>query len=250
MANLASLYARPADLLQEAGTWSITAGAADSAYPLTNLYDAKAYTLCKSTGTTITFRITFGAAKTLEAIAFINTNATAIQVTNGAGLSQAVTIPSTPADGRRLDPWIDLRGLSNVSSTTWDIALTGASGVGLALPLLAQTVRTLPILWGMERTEAHPTIEHVTDYLVAHRYSLGIRARVYQGQVHRETARQDLETLTRGAKGAYTPFLFVPDTATNDAWCVHMTSDLSAAQQFTSIADAAFTFTEAQKGIL
>ena len=69
-----SLYCLPSDLLQDGATISVTAGTEDTAYPKTNLQDRRAHTVSKFTGTSGTFRATFSGAKTLQAVAFINSN--------------------------------------------------------------------------------------------------------------------------------------------------------------------------------
>lgn len=249
--SMKALYCRPSDILTDGATVTLTAGTADANYPLTNVYDRKSHTVFKSTGTTATIRATFGASKTLQAVAFINTNATGITLSNGAGLSETVSIPTTPADTLHLDPWIDLRTVANTASTTWDVALTGPTGVALGELLLVQTVRTLPILWGMEETESEPAIVHETDYGVELGLGLGVRQRGYAGSVHRETARVDLVSLQRDALGRMKGFLFVRDENVNDAMYMVLATDvLKASQVFNTITNVDFVLREQQKGWL
>lgn len=251
-----SLITRPSDI--KSPTWSVTAGANAALYPLANLSDRLAHTVAKSTGTTITYRATFGGAQALEAIAFINTDATAIQVTNGAGLSEAVVIPSTPGDGLHLDPWIDLRDLANVSSTTWDFALTGPSGVAMGEILLIETLRALEILWSPTPSdrEQHPTIVQRTDRGVKWKYGFGERARGLRGTVRGESVRADLLALERDARGGLRNFLLIPDDDTNDALFVDLATDvrefLYTAPGYNGgfVHDLALDFEEQQKGIL
>ena len=253
-----ALYCRPSDIVTADATWSVTAGTADSDYPLTNLSDLLAHTVTKSTGTSISLRATFAAAKALAAVAFINTNATAITLTNGAGLSETVAIPTTPNDDLTLDPWIDLRTLANTSSTTWTIALTGPTGVALGLPLLVTTLRTIEILWDpspVER-ERHGGIVHRTDYGVKLKLSLGTRERGLRGLVRGAAVRADLRALERDAQGLQRSFLLIPDEDENDALYVDLTTDLrewlflAPAAGGGTVHDVALDFDEQQKGWL
>jgi hypothetical protein len=235
------------------------AGSVDSAYPLTNLYDLRPWLVAKATGTSITYRATFGIAQALDAIAFINTNATAIQVTNGAGLSLAVTIPSTPEDTLHLDPWIDLREAASASSTTWDIALTGPTAVALGLPVLVESLRDIQIQWEPQPVdlESHGTIVHSTDYGVKLKFGLGVRGRGLRGKVRGENVRADMLTLERDARGQLYSFLLIRDDDSNDAMWVDLTTDqrelMYVAPTSTEgeyVHDMPVEFTEQQKGWL
>ncbi len=223
-----ALYARPSETKTIGPTWSVVAGTAQSLYPLTNLYDRFAHTVTRSTGTTITLRATFASAQPLEAIAFINTNATAIQVSNGAGLNQAVTIPATPLDSLNLDPWIDLREVANASSTTWDLALTGPTGVALGIPVLVETLREWKIQWSPNPAdrEMHQTIVHTTEYGVHNKFGLGVRTRGLRGSALGEDVREDILALERDTQGRFKNFLLIPDEDHNDALYVDMSTDL------------------------
>jgi hypothetical protein len=245
-------YCLPSDLLQDGATITVTAGTEDTAYPRTNLQDRIAHTVSKFTGSSGTFRATFGGAKTLQAVAFINTNATAIQLTNGAGLNQAVSIPSTPEDGLFLDPWIDLRALANTSSTQWNVALTGPAGVALGELLLVQTLRTLKINWDPtpEEAESHPAIVHRTEYGVKLKYGLGVRVRAFSGTTHRDTAQALTLSLARGAEGTRRNFLLVVDESVNDARYVDLATDLRIRRTAPGIAEVPLSFDEQQKGWL
>src|SRR6187431_2854817 len=94
-----SLYAKTSDLLTP--TWSLTAGTANSAYPVTNLGDMKPYKPFKATSGTCTMRATFGGSTTLQAIAIIGHNlaGVTITITNGAGLSTTLVVPANTGDG-------------------------------------------------------------------------------------------------------------------------------------------------------
>jgi hypothetical protein len=254
-----ALYSRPSDIVTAGATWSVQAGSVDALYPLANLSDAFVYTVAKSGATTITYRATFAGAQSLDAIAFINTNATAIQVTNGAGLNEAVTIPALPLDGLYLDPWVDLRTVANASSTTWDIALTGPSGVALGMPVLVETLRELKIQWTPNPSdrETHRTIVHVTDYGVKKKLGLGVRYRGLHATALGEEVRDDLLALERDTQGQFKNFLLIRDEDDTDAMLVDLATDLreflyvapteTAGQYLDSIT---LDFDEQQKGWL
>src|SRR5258706_16001763 len=107
MDSMTQIIARNSDLIEPSATLSTTAGTIDSLYPLINAQSPYPWEMARFTGTSGTIRATFGAAKLLQAVGFINTDATAITLTNNNGLSQVIPIPATPLDGRRKNPWID-----------------------------------------------------------------------------------------------------------------------------------------------
>lgn len=246
------LYCRPSDIVTAGATVSVIAGAAAAAYPVGNLTDRRAHTVARSTGTTISYRAVFGAAKTIQAVALINTNATAATLTNTAGLSQAITIPTTPPDGLPLDPWKDLRAASSPTSTTWSLALTGPTGVALGEWLLVETLREIPLLWrGLDQTEAHGTIQRQTDYGVRLSLGLGVRQRVVEGSLIHETFRPSLLALQRDAEGPRRPFLLVLEPAQPECLYVDLTTPARTVSRRHPIASGAdLIFTEQQKGWL
>lgn len=246
------LYCRPSDILTDAATVSVVAGATATDYPVANISDRKAHSVAKSTGTGITYRAVFGVAKSIDAVALINTNATAVQLTNSAGLNVAIPIPTTPEDGLNIDPWIDLRAVANTSSTTWNIALTGPTGVALGEWLLVDTLRSIPVLWkGLEEEERHATIVHETDYGVRLRLGLGVRQRIKRGRLVRESFRPDLLSLRRDARGVLRSCLLLIDPSQNDALYGDLTTDTQTVERiFKTASGADVAFTEQQKGWL
>lgn len=250
-----SLIARPSDLVHDEPTWSIAAGAINALYPQSNLHDRLAHTVARASGTTITHRATFGGAQTLQAIALIHTDATAVQITNGAGLNQAMSIPTEPQDGLPLDPWIDLRLLANTSSTQWNIALTGPSGVGVGEILLVETLREIQILLqpAPEEREAHGSIRHRTDYGVFLKFGFGVRQRAVRGSRMGETARSEILALQRDARGGLRNFLLIIDDDRNDALYVDLEEDERAFGHLMpldeEIAEVSLIFREQQKGL-
>jgi hypothetical protein len=246
-----ALYCRPSDIMTPSATITVTSGAEDSTYPRTNLNDKKAYTVAKGTGTSITFKATFSGSKTLQAVACINTNATAITLTNAAGLSQSIAIPTTPEDGHPIDPWIDLRLLSNTSSDQWSVALTGPTGVGLGELLLVQTLRTLPIKWGLTEDDEHRTSTQKTDYGTRLIYGMGVRQRHISGELVllTDADRAALTSLVRDARSQF-PFLLVLNSSVNDALYVEIDGDASdIVRAYPTLSTAQIDFVEQQKGL-
>lgn len=247
-----ALYCRPSDILTDAATVSVTSGATAAAYPVANISDRKAHSVAKSSGTSITYRAVFGGSKTLQGVVLVNTDATAVTLSNAAGLSVSIAIPSTPEDGLHLDPWIDLRDVANTSSATWNIALTGPSGVALGEWLLIETWRDLPILWdALQEGETHGTILHVTDYGVRLKLGLGVRQRVVTGRTIHDSFRASLVALQRDAEGPRSAFALILDQAQNDALYVDLTDDTRSVNRIHPRAsNIPLAFIEQQKGWL
>lgn len=246
-------YCRPSDIVTDGATVSLTAGAAAAAFPLANLYDRKAHSVFKATGTSCTIRATYGGAKTLQAIALIHHNlaGATVTVTNGAGFSNGLTIPSTPLDALPLDPWESYIGLANTSSTTWDIAISGASAnVAIGELLLIETLRTLRIRWEPEEDEQHRAIVLETDYGVRQRYGMGVRQRAFRGLAYLEADRADILALQRDARGPLKSFCLVPDSTVNDALFVDLSIDVRTFRRRNpGFTDMALAFREQQKGL-
>jgi hypothetical protein len=254
-----ALYSRYGDLLS-GDTVSITAGSEDADFPKENITDFLSRTVGKFTGATGTYRRTFGAPVAPEAAIFLNTNATAIQLTNGAGLNEAVTIPSTPEDDLRLDPWIDLRGLPNGSSTTWNAALTAGSAAALGEFILVSSLRSLDVLFTPSPTEeeSHPVIHHETDADVDLFYGIGVRTRRGTLSTRGVSGRATFLSLQRAQRGRLRPWIFIPNEALNDALFVHLESSpmrltpiaFGASDFSTYLTDVSISVKEQQKGIL
>lgn len=251
---MASKYCRPSDIITDSATISLTSGSADGSYPLSNLYDRYAHTVFKSVGTSCTIRAVFGAAKTLQAIALINHKlaGATVTVTNSAGFSRALTIPSNSEDGHCIDPWDTYVSLANTSATTWTITITGAATVvAIGELLLIQTLRTMNFQRGGTEAEQHGVISQQTDYGVRRKYELGVRQRVKAGElILTETLRDDLIALARDAKGPKKNFLLVPDDADNDALFVELaTNPRELARQGPFASTVTLEFVEQQKGL-
>ena len=252
------LYARYTDLLLPTSV-DVTAGTEDAAYPKTNIYNRKSYSVGRFTGTSGTYRQNFSASKTAQAAVFFNTNATAIQLTNAAGLNEAITIPTTPDDGLTIDAWIDLRDLGNTSSDAWSAALTGPTGVGIGEWILLETLRSIEVLFEPVPTESeqHAVSHQETDYGVDLDYSLGVRQRSWELSARGNDARDIFMALERAQKGRFYPFVIIPNEALNDALFVKLSSDVmhlkpiafGASDFSTYVSDVSISVKELQKGL-
>jgi hypothetical protein len=216
-----SLYARPSDLLTP--TWSLTAGSAEALYPVTNLGDGKPYKPFKATSGTATMRATFGGATTLQAIALVSHNlaGVTVSITNGAGLSTTLAVPADTDDDLSVTAWKDLRGLSNPSSTTWNLAVSGASAnVAVGEVLLIETVRTLNTTWGLVHGVEYPIDEQKTEMDVPLIYELGVRNRTLRADLLLESDREAMFALAADARGRARAWWLVLDDTENDAMYV------------------------------
>jgi hypothetical protein len=215
------LYGTPVDNVTAVATPSLTTGAADAAFPLTNIDDLDPGVVFKGTSGTITIRFTFGVAQLLAAIALINHNlhGMTLTVTNNAGMaSQNLVVPAVPEDGLSKNPWLDLRAVSSTTATQWNIAISGAaSNVAIGEIVLLSALRELNIRWDYSYKELHPAVQHRTEYGKRLQYGLGVRTRLFSGEALLYQDRNAIRTLRRAAKGTLLPWLFIPDEDENDA---------------------------------
>lgn len=251
------LYCRPSDVITSSATLSLTDGAANASFPLTNLQDGKAHTVFKSTGTGATIRSTFGSPVTIEGLVLVyhKLAGATVTVTNAAGFSNGLTIPANSEDGHCIDPWEDYRDLANTTSNVWDIAITGAATVVVIGEILwVQTWRELEILMGATGVDAQPAIVQPTDYHPhANVYSMGTRVRGYRGSVKLTTLATALLSLHRDARGPKTPFPLILDSPDNDALYVHLATNVhqyvESEHRDVGVRDVEVEFIEALKGL-
>lgn len=213
---MASYYCRPSDILQP--TWSVTSGAANAAFPVTNLGDLKPFKPFKATGTAATVRATFAGSTTLAAVAFIMHNAagTTVTISSGAGAIGTMVFPANTSDSLPVNAYKLFAGLSNLTSTTFDFAFTGLSAnVAIGEILLIETVRTLQPTWGLKVERDHLIDEEKTEFGVPLVYELGVRERTFGADVVLESERSAMEALYDSARKRRAWWL-VPDSSVND----------------------------------
>jgi hypothetical protein len=246
-----SLYCRPSDIITDSATVTLSAGTAAAAFPLTNAYDRKAHTVFKSTANTCTIRALFGGNVTLQGIALIHHNLTAVTVTNTAGFNTTVSIPTTPQDGLRLDPWKTFIGLANSTGSDWSVALTGSGSIcALGELCLVQTWRTLRIRYGVSEDETHGAIIQPTDYGVRNKYGMGVRQRLIKAQGFFESDRADFLALQRDARGPLKNFVLIFDETANDALFVDLdVPTRTYTMDHMGVTNVPLHFHEQQKGL-
>jgi hypothetical protein len=247
------LYCLPTDIATASATLSLTAGAAASGYPLTNLADGNPAKPFKATGTSCTIKATFSAPTTLRAISFGPHNlagATVVLSNNGGMGSTPVTIPADREDGLSVNPFL---AFDASTATEWTLAISGAAAdVAIGEVQLIVQMRVMELLLGAYENEAHPSITHVTDYGVKLKYPLGISQRRVHGTVLLDSDVATFLTLMRTARGQNASFLLVMDSDVNDALLVDLMTDERSVTWITAnseIGQIDLDFLEVQRGL-
>lgn len=226
MGNSVIVY--PTENYASSATVTATSGAFNSTYPGTYANNLNPSKPVKMTGTSGTIRFTFGSSTTLAAIALINHNlaGATVQLSNGAGMAtQTVTIPSNTSDGQCINPFKDFSSASNRASTTWDLAISGAtSPIAIGEVVLANQLRDLLWRWELEADREYLVITHETFGGSSLKYNKRIRRRGARSSGPR--INSVVHTLHQGAQGSVNPFLFILDNSINDAMFVQLTDKL------------------------
>lgn len=200
-----SLYFRHSDILT--GTFSQPIGNPLSAeYVVTNLglilpFDPKPW---KADAGTATARLTTSGSKTARAvfIAGHNLGGVTVSLASGAGLSTTLAVPADTLDGLSVIAVKDLQGLSGLTSTTFDVVISGHSeNVAIVAVLWLATLREWDIRWGLKKGKRYPDDRVVTDKEVASTLESGVRSRTLVGQVVTEEQRLAMEQLFADARG-------------------------------------------------
>lgn len=247
-----TLYCYFTDLKSFAATWSLTAGAADSAFPLANLNNPRADLVSKLTSGTGTYRATVASAA-IQAVAFINTNlagATVVVTNNGGMASQNLTIPAAQPDGLSLNGWLDLRAVTT-AATQWNFAISGfASNVAVGKILLIGTARVMDSRWGIQIRERKPFILNRTEYGVPLGFPLRVRYREVRPIFVRESERAAFTALRRSGSGPHEPFWFALEPAVNDCMYLwHQAEDWEHSRDLPNISRWTDTFEEVNPGL-
>lgn len=241
------LYVRTSDLIIPNATLSVTSGAADSGYPVTNLQDTNPAKPFKATGTSVTVQATYGGAVTARLTSFgpHNLVGATVSITNNAGtpLNQAITVPANtlgPNSGYSVDPFKDFSAqTSSLFATQWNLVIAGASAnVAIGEWHLAVEARILEILLQGEDAIRHGTTVHPTSMggeLMSRR---GWARRRFKGRiiVDKNNLDNDLATIRAlfdDASGRFGKVLFIPNSATNDALYCNINMDEQVVVWFT-----------------
>ncbi len=233
-----ALYSRPSDNV--AANATITASAADAAYPATNIADLNPAKPAKLSTTSGNWKFAFGAVQRVDIVAIIHHNLTAgleVRIQSSAvsdfsvlQVNELITIPAYHEDAFPVCPFLDLTDKTNYSASGhqyWRVLIVGVNAAPVAIGevLLITTKRTLSenISWGDVQEEEHPVVEHRTDHGVSTIVGLGTKWRTVSGEIDATDAgAAALLSLKRDARGRAKSFLFVLDPSVNDAWMARL----------------------------
>lgn len=200
---------------------------ADSSYPASKGITLEPGDVTKSANATDTYRLTFSSA-TLVAVLFINTNwggRTVTAQTNGGMSAVPVTIPNTE-HGLVQNGWADFRGLSGVTGTQLNIAISGGTGNPALGTILAYTAIEAPrTRWGYTDNDVFPTIEHRSSLKTRFIYRIPTNVRILKCEGHWPEDRPFYRSLRRETQGSVIPFGFIPDEDDLDARLVQFVND-------------------------
>lgn len=243
MANPLPLFALPGDDVVWTATMSMTNEDAD--YPAENVQDRDPANVAKSTTTSTVITITTSSVQPV-AVALINTNAETALF--GA---TAVTIPSTELDGQRVHGWLDMRAAPPTAGTSWTVTLSRSAGVvWIGRICLVTSLRDLNLRYGLQMGRKRPGDIAITTRLgTILRHGADIRTRWARGSVDRYEDETVLRQLEANTEGSLTPFLFIPDEETNDAWFVSFgANDFSVGYPNLDVRDIPIAFEELSGG--
>lgn len=253
------IYGLPTQMVSANATWTVTVGAADSAFPIANISDGILAKPFKGTSATITVRATFAGAQTIGLIGIGPHNQAGLScsITNGAGMAtQTITFEANHEDGQSVNGYKDISAVALNSSTTWNFAFSGGSSnvaIGEILLYSAKNAITRNYIWGYSVGDGHPVIEHETESGVPLIYDRGYKRRQFAG-VFQTTAAglSELLTMHRSCKGRVSPLLIVPDSADtiiDDALFVRFAdTEISIERKFTNSNDAHIVWIEDSRG--
>jgi hypothetical protein len=213
-----ALVSRYSDILSYGATWSLTAGSANSAFPLTNLNDVRADYVSKTTAQTCTYKAAI-ASTALQAVAFVNCNRPGVNITvtnNNAMASQNLAIPAAPSDNIGISGILDLRAVTT-AATEWSFAVpTGSGNVAVGKILLISNLRQFLIRSRPKFRDTSPKILKRSSSGTALGYPKGVRYRGLEFQLMRESERAGYELLRRGSVGPSQPCIVWPNPSIND----------------------------------
>lgn len=262
-------YALPSDRILPDATLALVTGTPVAANPLSYLYDGWPHTVFR-TASAAPFRIDGdrGASGAFGLAAFFNANfdaalAMAIATASNAAFStgvtsDAVTVPATRADGRRVAPFVDLSARSN---RYFRLDVTGTNSVAPAMGewWLTSAKRVLApvsaMRYGMTTHKRRPAKVHETEAGPAAPIDYGVTRRFITGEFRTSAAGvAQLDALWEAVKGPVLPFLWIPDSDVNEAWLVRFVSDfdvtpIEATDDDGEWVDVAVTFDEVSAGV-
>lgn len=229
MAHGGAWYVKPSDNFVVSSpptpTWSV--GSVDADFPLANVLTLEPDVVAKSTNNTATLRLTFGAAKTLVGIVYLNVNfpGVAVTLTNNAGMTSQVKTVAAPEDELSVSVFFDLTDVANTNATQWNLAVVGSAPVAIGTVVAIEAWTETRMRWDYSIEERFPVIEHRTAYGKRLQYRIPLRYRKVAGVPFYAADRNALRTLRREALGSMLPFVFVPDMNDDDVLLVQFATD-------------------------
>lgn len=239
----AFLYSRASENIADNVTPTLASGSADSAYPLTNLYDLNPAKPFKTTGAAAV-RITWdhGAQQRADLVCLPMHNIPAgtdvryqMNATDSWGaptVDAGITIPTFGTDGIPIPAWKDLTGVTGYSASGFRYhslyvpALAGALALGEIYVASQKRQDIRNYQWNYTRPERQPGVMKKTAYGVPLTYRLGNRERQIEFKIGPNTSElASLIAWFRDAYGQKRPFLFVPDPDVNDAYFAYFGQD-------------------------
>lgn len=226
------LYCRPSENVAQYAT--VSAAAADPAYPPENLVDRVPSRPAKLTDKNGDFIFAYTGPQRIDVASIIHANFdTGLTVflqgnaTNAWGsptFSCRFSIPQWQY-GYPVNPWLDLTtqpGYNPMGFQYWRISIAlNSVPISIGEVVLASRKRQLQysVRWGSTRVLKFPTVIHETDMEVRLMYGYGIQHRRLDATCDlSSTGETDFLAWVRDARGPLLPFLIVPDTEENDAW--------------------------------
>jgi hypothetical protein len=196
-------------------------------YALTTL--ASIYPDARVRFSTTTVTITFTIASTIGAILmipwhnFTPGSGSVLTLTNGAGLSQAITIPALMANGLPHPIVYDFSALANRTSTTWNLVISGNAtnvqvGAGISIYSAVKSFSSLAsgnIEVDFTLKELHHQDEETNEYGTTYIQDYGTHQRTLEFSVVGSASQiSSIVDLFRANHGRSRPSLLWPDTTT------------------------------------
>jgi hypothetical protein len=199
---------------------------------------------------TVTITFTFSGSKTanLLAIPVSNLAGSVLTLTNGAGLSQAITLPTLPADGI---PLTAIATFTSSSHAVWNLVISGnAANVILGGCIWLGTYKELDrnFRYSFREIEDARGVGHEneygTEYLVPYDT---INRRFQCSFATSDTGAEQLRLWQRD--GRWRPCLFWPDPSVNDAYIGRWETGLSLERHYPNYNPTSLVFRELGKGL-
>jgi len=250
--NVASYYA----------TIGVNTGAEDPDYPAAYLADGRPGRPAKLTTTAGSWVLAFPAARRIDLVALGPHNLTAATLeantTNdwaSPAFSAALTIAPNAQDGHSAPAWRDLTTVGGYQAggfEFWRLSVASASPAAVGELWLGAEKRVADraYQWGWSLEETHPTIAHLTEFLIPQVFALNSRQRRMIVNFRASDAGAiALREWYRALRGPGLTGLFIPDASAADAWWIRQAEDYAESAVFTNARDVAMTLVEHATGV-